>query len=397
MPAFEYQGRNAEGRIVAGRIAAENREDAERQLASKDIEILMLARAETAAAQLQGRLNVDDFIHFNRHLASIMKTDAPLDEAVRAIVSDMDSGRFQVAVESVASDIENGRSFSEALQQRSDIFSELYISMVRAGEASGDLAGILTMIAEQTEGIHKVRQKIIEALIYPSIVLVAAAGVYLYLALNIVPNFQMMYEEMEIDIPKMTLLVFTLSSHPIPYYLSCFIIIPIVFLWVAGGTSVGREILDSLARAAPLVNTIGESYALSRICTSLAMLLKGGVPLNDALIVAAAMAPSTRWRSGLLRTSVLIEEGMPLSEALQSVQVFPRSLCWMLSMGEKARSLPETLGTAAEFHESRATRAASLLDIVFVPVIVYILGILIGTTVFSLFLPLVRLMEAMGG
>jgi type IV pilus assembly protein PilC len=397
MPAFEYQGRNSEGRTVTGRITADDREAAEQQLASQGLEILMLTRAETAASQLQGKMNADDFIHFNRHLASIMKTDAPLNEAMRAIITDMDSGRFQMAIESVANDIENGRSFSEALQQRDDVFSGLYISMVRAGETSGDLAGILTMIAEQTEGIHKVRQKIIEALIYPSIVMVAAASIYLYLAINIVPNFKTTYDEMGIEIPKMTQLVFMLSSNPIPYYLSCLIIIPIVFLWVAGGTTVGREILDAVARAVPLFNTIGESYALSRICTSLAMLLKGGVPVNDALIVAAAMAPSTRWRSALLRTSELIEEGESLSDALQSVRVFPRSLCWMLSMGEKARSLPESLGTSAEFHESRATRAASLLDIMFVPVIVYILGILIGGTVFSLFLPLINLMEAMGG
>lgn len=351
-----------------------------------------------AGAYLHGKVRPEEFQSFNAHLLSLSKTGAPLTHGLRALLKDMKSSRFKAAVEEVVSQMENGESLSAALTRRSDVFSSLYVSLIKAGETSGNLSGVLSLVSRHSLGQVRMRRRIIEALIYPSILVVAVVVVYNFAARWIIPQFQNMFAEMGLSLPVSTQWLIMISYREVVAAVSCAVILPIAFLWIAGErTRVGRWCLDALAGLFPLARTVERSYTLSQLSATMSMLLRGGIPVLQALEIVCGTAQSPRLGRALAKTMVRVSEGTPLSASMASTGYFPATFTWMLSLAETGAALPEALGDIAELYESNASRAAALLDIVVVPIVVFVSGSLIACVVFSLFAPFISLMERLGG
>ena len=397
---FDYHATDAQGQAQSGAVSAADREAAMAELRDRGLQVLSLCPKGTKRfkAALHGNISPEDFISFNTHLAAIARSGAPLSEGLHSLAIDMRRGRFRAAIENVCSEVENGRSLSEALNESSQVFPELYVSLVRAGEVSGNLSGVLAMVAHQSKGMTNVRRRIVEALIYPGVLMVSAAAVYAFIALKIVPNFRQMFAEMGLPLPALTHLVFALSAPGIVYTVLGVLLLPTLFFLLGGSrTLIGRKILDTIVSFVPLARTIGLSYAYSRICAMMSMLLRGGVSLAEALGIVIGTVDSPKLKRALAGTEAGVTEGAAFSRALRETGGFPETLAWMASLGENTGDLPGAFSDLAELYESKASHAAAVLDIVLVPVVVLVTGMLVGLTVVALLSPLISLMSMMGG
>jgi len=400
LTAFDYIATDDSGRQRSGSLSAENREAARRELENQGLRVVSLNEktGTRPGKEFTGRVSTEDFVTFNRHLASVTKRGASLPDGLKALLADIAPGEFQQVVEEVLAEVEAGRPLSDALRKRKDVFSGLYINFVRAGEESGNLSGVLALVARQSQGLSKVRQRVIEALFYPSIIIVAVSVLLFYIGTNIIPHFQEMYDQMDLPLPALTKLMFGLWTSDVLYAVLGFILVGIVFLWVAGErTTIGQRLLDCIVFFAPLLKEIRQSYGLARVCELMAILLQGGVPLNDALGVVSTSADSPWMRNALMRAAIDVSEGDSLSESLQGRGPFPSTMTWLVHLGEETGELPAAFEDAAGLYEARATRSAAVLDTFLVPILIVATGSIVGVTVMAVFLPMISLMEKLGG
>lgn len=374
---FEYHALDAKSKLVSGVVTAPGRQEALTELASRGLHPLsVIERGKGAAGPfLSGKVKPEDFIQFNTHLASIAASGLPLSPGLRALAKDVGTGPFQRLVEEVASEVEAGHSLSHALATRGDVFSPLYVHLVRAGEASGDLAGVLVVAARQSEGFQEARRRIREALVYPSILLLALTGIYGFALLRVVPEFRAIYTEMDLDLPALTHLVFRFAHPLVVVTLGCLVVAALGFFWfVADRSALGRDLMDWIIGALPVVRDLRKSYDMSRFCLTLSMLLRGGAGMSEALGMVLATTPNARLRRALALTLARVQEGQKLSEALERSRGFPATLTWMLSLGEARGDLPVAFSDIGAVYQARAVRAASLLDVGLLPSVILVVG-----------------------
>ena len=408
---FEYYATDTSGEAQSGTVSAADREAAMEELNSRELRVLSLAArsGRRSGLWMHGNINGDDFVRFNAHLSSMTKSGRPLPEGLQAITSEMKEGRFRAAIEDVRAEIDGGRSLSEALGRHQGIFSDLYVNLVKGGEVSGNLSGVLLMVSRQSNSLLQVRRKIIGALLYPTIIGVVGLAVYAFLSLVVAPHLVAIYRDIfgEGDaainllgasrVPGLTKLTLLFTS-PIVMGPICLIgLAGIVLIWTCGRWSVpGREVLEWVARLIPVVREMLECYDLSRVSGSLSMLTEGRVPVPEALGLVAT-SPASRGLTDALRlASAEVAEGTPLAEALRGTGYFPETFSWMVSLGEQTGDLPEALADLAEMYEGKAARAAAFLDIVLAPLVVLLMGIIVGFFVAGIFLPFMQLMRFFG-
>jgi type IV pilus assembly protein PilC len=403
---FVYYGIGADGQVQSGSVSASDREAAMDALRERGIRVLSLERSNKGrfGPLLRGRVNAEDFIQFNTSLASLTKSSRPLPEGLRAIVTDMQSGRFRAAVEDVRAEIEGGRSLSDALNRRSDLFSDLYVRLVRAGEASGDLGAVLLTVARQSRGLLDMRRRLQEALFYPTIVVWVVLAIYALFSLLIAPQLALLYAEMTrgfgppLELPALTRLVLWTAKPSLMIPVCALVGCGLILAWTAGQWTVtGRRFFDAIVSRLPVARDVQQSYELSRIAGALSMMLRGGVPMVEALGALMASCGKGSLANALGRTAAAVSEGKSFSESLGQAGFFPRSLTWMVSMGEQSHELPAILADIADLYEGRAARAASLLDALLVPVVVSAMGLLVGGVVCGILMPFTQMMKWLGG
>lgn len=400
LTAFDYIATDDSGRQRSGSVSAEDREAARRELEQQGLRVVSLNEktGSRPGREFTGRVSTEDFLTFNRHLASVTKRGASLPDGLKALLADIAPGEFQRVVEEVLAEVEAGRPLSDALRKRKDVFSGLYINFVRAGEESGNLSAVLSLVAKQSQGLSKVRQRVIEALFYPSIVIVAVSILLFYIGKGVIPHFYAMFCEMDLPLPGLTRLLFIFWTSDVVYATLGVILFGIVFLWVAGErTAIGQRLLDWIVFFAPLLKEIRQSYGLARVCELMSILLRGGVPLTDALGVVSTSADSPSMRYALMRAAVDVSEGHSLSDSLKERGPFPSTMTWLVHLGEETGELPDAFEDAADLYEARATRSAAVLDTFLVPILIVATGAIVAVTVMAMFMPLISLMEKMGG
>lgn len=420
---FEYFAADSSGKIVNGLLHAADAEAAKKDLSARNLRVLSLweKTAVETASTIRGRVSPDDFVHFNTHLASITQSGLPMPEGLRALAADLRTGPWKAALEEVRAEIENGASLSDALRKRRDLFSDLYIGLVRAGEASGNLPGVLALVARHSQGLLELRRRITEALIYPTIVILAVVGIYVFESYCVIQNFGEVFKDMDLDIPVVTRLVLSMAQPEVVNTISVLIVGAIVFLWiVAERITAGRWLLDVLASGLPFVNTIRSSYAMSRFSATMSILLEAGVSVPDSLTVLITTIENPRLKRALAGALGGVNEGQPLSKALEwseaplkrarsdagsspegerlppSRGAFPATLTWMVSLGETHGNLARAFADVADLYEQRARRATAVLDSLLAPLVIVGIGLFILIIVVALFAPLVFLMEKIG-
>jgi len=340
------------------------------------------------------RIRPKDIAVFSRQLATMLKSGVPLVTAFQIIAGGTKNPRMRKMVDKIRADVESGSSLYESLSEHPIQFDELYTNLVKAGESAGVLDTILDEIATYRERIESIKGKIKKALYYPSAVIAVAIIVTAILLIFVIPQFEGIFQSFGADLPAFTRLVLNASE-----FLRDNGLIVIVAL-IAGITGIIMakkrsprfdHWIDRVSLKIPLVGPILEKAAIARFCRTLAITFAAGVPLVEALGIVAGSTGNAVYNDASARIREDVAVGHQLQLAMQQTNVFPNMVVQMAAIGEEAGSLDEMLIKVAEAYEEEVNNAVDALSSLLEPIIIVIVGLLVGTMVVAMYLPIFKM------
>jgi type IV pilus assembly protein PilC len=296
-------------------------------------------------------------------------------------------------------DIETGSSLSEALSRHKKIFSPLFVSMVRAGESSGMLDEILDRLAAYLEKTSNLQKKVSAALIYPAVVSAMAVGITLLLLLKVIPIFKDIFSGFGSELPKPTMMLIAISDIMRKYFLLVVIILAGAVIMAARyiKTERGRLAFDSILLKLPIFGILLTKVAISKFTRTLSTLIKSGVPILSSLEIVGKTSGNKAIEATVEVVRNNVREGEGVSEPLARSKMFPPMVVRMISVGEQSGQLEKMLSKIADFYDEQVDAAVSGLTSLIEPLIIAFLGIVIGTIVICMFLPIFKLSAIMSG
>jgi type IV pilus assembly protein PilC len=399
MAVFAYRVARPDGSTLEGQIEGEEEPLVRAKLESQGFLIFQLKRRGLA----QGRpilelsafrgLPIGEFLIFNQELLALVKAGLPVLRVWDLLIERARHEGFQQALRMVRQDIRGGASASEALNKHPAYFSELYVATVRAGEQSGNLVEVLKRFIAYLKLMIGLRHKIGKALAYPAFLIVTGVGVVGFLLTYVMPTFISVYAETAKSLPWATqVLIDTASAakvYVVPAIASFIGFLLIVRTYY--GTPHGRLAVDRLLLHAPLLGTIFIKHHTIQLARTLGTILAGGTPLVEALHITKSAVSNRYIASGLGDAVDEIREGTTLAAALDRPKVFPKLAVEMLSVGEETGSLEVMLHDVAEFYEADLDLRLTQLTTWIEPVLLLIMGILVGGIVIIMYLPVFQM------
>jgi len=399
LPVFEYVGKTLSGSEVSGEIAARSQEEVRRILRRKRV-LVTEARAKPREIHLHIRRGVKstEISRMARQFATMIEAGLPLVQSLEILSDQATSPALKDALSNVRERVQSGSTLAEALGKHPKIFDELFVNMVEAGEVGGALDTILLRLATYREKVDALRRKIKGAMYYPAVISVVAAGATLFLITFIVPVFAKLFEGFGAELPLPTKLVMAISG-----IIRSNILLGIVILVGLGigyrylaKTPSGRLAIDRFKLKIPIMGNLLRKSIIARFSRTLGTLLNSGVPILDALEITAKTAGNKVIYNAIRRAVTAIAQGDTIAQPLQDTGVFPPMVVQMISVGEKTGGLDEMLEKVADFYEDEVDAAVDALTSIIEPVVIVVMGAVIGFVLISMYLPMFDLIGAIG-
>ena len=346
------------------------------------------------------RIKARDIAIFSRQIATMMKSGVPLVQSLEIIGNGQKNMRMKNLVEAVRIDIEGGSSIYEAMSKHPVYFDELYRNLVRAGESAGVLETVLDTIATYKENTEALKGKIKKALFYPAMVIAVAILVSSVMLVFVVPQFEDVFKNFGAELPAFTQLIVKFSRFMVSWWWLMLIatIGTIVGLVFAYKRSPGfQHFLDKVVLKIPVIGAIMHNSAVARFARTLATTFKAGVPLVEALESVAGATGNSVYEKAVWRIREDVSVGYPVNMAMKQVNLFPHMVVQMTAIGEEAGALDTMLFKVAEFYEQEVNNAVDALASLLEPMIMVIIGVMVGSMVVGMYLPIFKLAAAVGG
>lgn len=358
------------------------------------------AHAFVKARKIPGaqKIRTKDLPAFTRQLGTMLSAGLPVVQTLEALEDQSPNRVFKQVIAGVRTRIEGGASFSEALSQYPDIFDELYISMLRAGESGGMLAETTARIASFLEGWIRLRRKIKTAMMYPVTVMTVALVITTSLVIWIVPVFSSIYADFGAKLPGPTQFLMNASTmlrDNMVYVIAGIAVVAIVFGQFKK-TARGAYLWDTFRLGFPILGELVRKIALARFASTFAQLTRSGVPILQTMEIVAFAMGNKVLEKILLDARTVVERGEPLSTALGKSKEYPRLLIHMLTAGEKTGRVDEMLSKISEFYNDEVETALAGLTSLIEPLLIVFLGVVIGGIVICMFLPIFKMSEIVG-
>ena len=388
MPTFSYTARTAQGERRAATLEAANREDAVAEL--RRLRLAVVTLQEVTRRPRTGAVSLRDIVVFTRQFSTMIDAGLPLVQALGILAKQSENPVLQGVIRQVVFDVESGRTVADALAKHPRAFSELYVSMVAAGEAGGILDTILLRLATFLEKSDALVRKVKSALIYPCVILGIAVAAVAILLVVVIPTFQEMFASVGLVLPLPTRLVIALSAALQAYWWAFLGILAGLIMAVrrAYGTPRGRLAIDRLLLATPIVGDLIRKTAVSRFTRTLGTLVSAGVSILDGLEITAKTAGNRVVADAILASRSSIAGGDTIAAPLARSQVFPPMVISMISVGEQTGGLDEMLRKIADFYDTEVDTAVSGLLSIVEPVLIVALGLIVGGMVVAMYLPI---------
>ncbi|MGD0230975.1 MAG: type II secretion system F family protein [Syntrophorhabdales bacterium] len=402
MPVFEWEGRGQQGEFKKGMLNADSVDEL-RALVRKDG--VFLTRAyEKAEARPRGRLGRRKKIKrmqigiLTRQLATMIDSGLPLVQSLDALSTQLENASLRGITAAMKAKIEAGSRFAETLQDYPTCFDELYISLVVAGEEGGMLDTILMRLATYIEKTEKLRKKVKTALIYPSSIVVVAIGVVLVLLLFVIPVFERMFMSFGKALPLPTQIVIGVSNLVKGgiLYIAAVAVAAAFALRRYYKTDNGRRTIDRMVLKVPVIGRLLQKASIARVTRTLATLLASGVSILESLTIVAKTAGNRIVEESLVRARSDISEGRSISDPLRESAVFPPMAVQMIQVGESTGALDTMLNKIADFYEDDVDAMVGNLTSLLEPVIMVILGVVLGGLIIAMYLPIFQLGSVVG-
>ena len=401
MPTFAYAGRTKAGQTVSGERAADTMDAA---VAALRREQIMVTRIDTARpkAEVKKKAGVTgkkvkskNLAVFTRQFSVMIDAGLPLVQCLDILGAQEDDKNFAAVIVQTRSDVESGASLADAMKRHPKTFDPLYTNMIAAGEAGGILDTILKRLATYIEKAVKLASQVKSAMMYPVAVLLIAAGVVAVILWKVIPTFAALFQGLGADLPLPTRIIIAMSNNFVKYF-------PILALGMGGvafafrqfyHTHSGRRIVDRTLLTLPILGTILRKIAVARFCRTLSTLISSGVPILDGLDITARTAGNSIVEDAVMVTRKSIERGETVSAPLKETGVFPAMVTQMIGVGEATGALDTMLAKIADFYEEEVDTAVAGLLTLLEPVMISILGVIVGAIVISMYLPIFDLIS----
>src|SRR5688572_16625960 len=390
---FKYSATTAKGKIENGTIEAASSIEAAEQIRSSGLLVVSLRRdAGGTFANLVGIGWVPNVVKvtFAKHMSLMIKAGLPIDEAVR-VLADQAQGRFRRALMGVLAAVEGGRQLSEGFAQYPNVFSELFIATVRAGESSGTLEQSLDDLAVQLAKSYDLQRKIRGAMIYPVLVLVAAAGIGMGLSLFVLPRVIGLFDSITVELPLATRMMIGFSRFMVAYGVpfSIGLVAAIFGLVQFLGWKPIRPFSHGVLLRIPVFGILARNFNLAMFARTMATLLKSGISIGDAFEITSNTLRNARYKNALLRVQQGTETGIPASTVLEEFpKLFPSITTRMLAVGERSGKLEETFQYLAEFYEDEVDVTTKNLSTVLEPVLLIFIGLTVAYIAIAIITPI---------
>ena len=390
---FRWEGRDKKGKRLKGRSLAPDEAALRADLRRQGIAPSRI-RKQSAGLKRGGGVKPMDIAVFSRQLATMLSAGIPLVQGFEIIGAGHEKPSMQKLILDIKSDVEAGTSLHESLAKHPLYFDDLYINLVEAGEQAGALEGLLDKIASYKEKTEALKKKVKKALFYPAAVLAVAVVVTVILLIFVIPQFESLFKGFGADLPAFTMMVINLSRFVQAngfYILAVIVAIVWVFFYFKKRSKRMREFLDRAALKVPVIGPILNKAAIARFARTLSTMFAAGVPLVEALESVAGATGNIVYENAVMSMRDEVATGQRLQRAMETTELFPNMVVQMIAVGEESGSLDTMAAKVATFYEAEVDNAVDAMSSLLEPLIMVILGVLVGGLVIAMYLPIFKL------
>ena len=404
MPVFVWEGRVGND-VKKGEMEAPTKSAVMIRLRQRKIRPIP-SKIKKKGRQLNLNINIGgvpekDVVVFTRQLSTMIDSGLPLVRSLDVLATQQKNKIFRHSITQTKESIEGGLPFSDALAKHPKIFSNLYVSLVRAGEEGGLLATILERLADYLEKMHSIKGKIRGAMVYPAIVASVAVIAVIVILIYVVPVFAEMFKDMGTSLPMLTQTIVDISSFVKDYIF--YVAVASALLWMAIIFSYRRyekirRLFDALLLKMFLIGNLIHKIIMARFCRTLASLTSSGIPILEGLKITASASGNKIVEESILRVRQGISRGEELADPLErEPKIFPSMVTQMISVGEQTGALDDMLNKIADFYEDEVDTAVSAFTSAIEPIMMVFVGLLVGTIVIAMYLPMFKLISDVAG
>ncbi|MDP2322865.1 MAG: type II secretion system F family protein [Gammaproteobacteria bacterium] len=390
---FNWEGTDTRGNKVRGKTLAASEAAVRAELRKQGV-VPVRIRKESTLFKSSGKVTPYDIAIFSRQLATMLTAGIPLVQAFEIVGGGHDNPAMQKLILGIKADLESGTALAEALGRHPLYFDDLYVNLVTAGEQAGALDTLLDKVATYKEKTEAIKKKIKKALFYPAAVLVVAVIVTMILLIFVIPQFESLFKGFGADLPAFTRMVIDLSEFvQTKGWLMAIVIGGAVafYIYTRKRSHKLREYEDRIMLKMPIVGNILEKAAVARFARTLSTMFSAGVPLVEALQSVAGATGNIVYEQAVLAMRDEVSTGQRLQRAMENTQLFPNMVVQMIAVGEESGSLDDMSAKVADFYEADVDNAVDSMSSLLEPLIMAILGVLVGGLVIAMYLPIIKM------
>jgi len=402
MKVFFYNIRNKEGKALKGMIEAESESKVIEHFQKGGAIVLSIKEVKKKVkAKKKGRVKTDDLVIFSRQFTTLMESGIPVVECLSILEEQIENPYFKEVISLILKDVHEGTSLSEALSRHKNVFPDIYLSMVAAAEFSGNLPEILDRVSVYLEKSSALKKKVTSALYYPAVIILMAVGITGFLILKVIPTFKEIFASLGGTLPLPTQLLINVSDV-LRKKESIFLVVGGTIGGFFGikafiNTPKGKKFYHKLLLKLPVVGELIRKMSIAKFSRTFSTLVKSGVSIVKCLEIVGKTSGNKIVEDAVMESRIAIQEGQPISTPLEKTGVFPVMVVKMISIGERSGRLEEMLSKIAQFYEEQTDAMVAGLSSLIEPLVIAFLGIIVGGIVISLFLPIIKMTQFIGG
>jgi len=407
---FKYAAKGPGGKTVEGTINANDKTEAVAELRKQNLVVVRVDETGAPAAKPRTKSQKkglfakkpggsrSEVVIFTRQLATMIGAGLALLESLDVLTDQAESPGMRMTCERLTQEVRGGSDLSAAMECCPKVFDTLYVSMVRAGEVSGQMDVILERLADYQEASDSLRREIRSAMTYPVISMVLVLGITAFLMLGVVPGFRQVFDSLDSDLPAITTFVLETAESMKAHWAVWFgTIVALVFgFFTFKKTEKGAWMWDRFVLRAPVFGPLARKVALARFSRTFATLIRSGVPIMGTLDIVAETAGNRIVAKAVYDSRESVRSGNLLSEPLAHSKVFPPMVVRMIAIGERTGSLETLLEKIAEFYDAQVKAAVKALTSMIEPILITVMGVIVGGVVMSVFLPILDIVGKLG-
>jgi type IV pilus assembly protein PilC len=397
MPMYEYTARNSTGQIQKGQLEAQSTDEVNAHLRKNRMMLVSVRQApKTISFGGPGRIKTRDIVIFTRQFATMINAGLPLVQSLTILAQQTENKALKDVTRAVVYDVESGNTLADAFAKHPKAFTDLYVNMVAAGEAGGILDTILLRLATFLEKNDALVRKVKGAMVYPGVIMAVAGIAIAVLLVFVIPTFSEMFASAGMELPLPTRVVIALSDFLIGFWWAILAVIGVTVFMIRRyyATSGGRKQIDTMMLHAPVLGDLIRKSAVSRFTRTLGTLISSGVSILDGLEITAKTSGNRVVHDAVMESRQSIAGGETIAAPLERSKVFPPMVISMIAVGEQTGGLDEMLSKIADFYDEEVDVAVSALLSLMEPIMIVVLGVIVGGMVIAMYLPIFDMMNA---